>query len=66
MDSLRRIARREADILDLPPELLANRRAMESLLISELKNSGEIPAGFQGWRFDVITGALLDCIHEPN
>ena len=66
MDSLRRIARREADILDLPPELLANRRALESLLISELKNSGEIPAGFQGWRFDVITGALLDCIHEPN
>ena len=63
---LQDVARREADALKLPPEVLANRRALESLLISALNNPDDIPLGFQGWRFDVVTRSLLDCIHESN
>ena len=63
---LKRIARRAADTLKLPPELLASRRGLELLLISVLKNGGDIPREFQGWRFDAVTKTLLDCIHDSN
>ena len=66
LERLKRIARRTADTLKLPPELLANRRALEALLISVLENGGAIPQEFQGWRFDVVTTSLLDCIHASN
>ncbi len=66
LERLNRIARRAADTLELPPELLANRRGLEALLISVLKNGGEIPREFQGWRFDVVTTSLVDCIHASN
>ncbi len=49
----------------LPPELLANRRALESLLIATLGDEAP-PAEFLGWRAQVITGALLQCIHEAK
>ena len=62
---LKRIVRQEAEILDMPPELLANRRALESLLVSVL-DTGEAPVEFQGWRSEVITEKLIDCIHESN
>ena len=67
MKRLKEIARSEADARKLPPELLASRRALETLLISVMTNGrdgGDIPQEFQGWRFDVITKALLDCIHD--
>lgn len=63
---LKRIVRQEADALGLPPELLANRRALESLLVGVLKNGGDISPEFRGWRYDVITKKLLDCIHDSN
>jgi ribonuclease D len=63
---LKRIVRQEADILKLPPELLANRRALETFLIRVLKNGGKIPQEFQGWRFDVITWKLRDVLHDSN
>ena len=63
---LKRITRRTADTLQLPPELLVSRRGLESLLVSVLKDGGDVPPEFQGWRFDVITKTLLDCIHESN
>ena len=66
MKRLREIARKEADARKLPPELLANRRALEALVISVMINVGDIPQEFQGWRFDVITKTLLDCIHDSN
>ena len=66
MTRLKEIARTEADARGLPPALLANRRALETLLISVMTNGGDIPEEFQGWRFDVITKTLLDCIHDSN
>ena len=65
-ERLKRIARREADTLKLPPELLANRRGLEALVLSVLRNDADIPPEFQGWRFDVVTKTLLDCIHDSN
>ena len=62
----KRIVRRAADTLKLPPELLASRRGLESLLISVLTKGGDVPQEFQGWRFDVITKTLLDCVHDSN
>ena len=66
MERLKRVARRAASALELPPELLASRRGIEALLISVLENAGDIPQQFQGWRFDVVTRSLLDCIHQSN
>ena len=60
---LKEIVRTQADTLKLPAELLASRRAIEALLVSVVKRDGDIPPEFQGWRFDVVTDALLGCIH---
>ena len=57
---MRDIARQAAQRLGLPPELLATRRALESLLAATLKHE-PIPPEFQGWRRTVVTPALLDC-----
>ena len=64
---LRRIARRAADTLVLPLELLASRRGLESLLISVVRrDAGDIPQEFRGWRFDVVTKTLVECIHDSR
>ena len=60
------IARSVADAHNLPPELLANRRALEELLISVMKNKVSIPTIFQGWRFEIITETLLSGIQTSN
>ena len=65
MTRLKEIVRQEADAHRLPPELLASRRALETLLIS-VTNGGDVPREFQGWRFDVVTETLLDCIRGSN
>lgn len=59
---LKEIVQKEAAAHGLPPELLASRRALEALLVSVLQNGLDIPKEFQGWRFDVVTKTLLDCI----
>ena len=58
---LRDTTRQAAELLALPPELLAPRRALESLLAATLNNEA-IPPEFQGWRRAVLTPALLDCL----
>lgn len=64
---LKRIVKHEAAGLQLPPELVANRRALESLLVAALDNGPDaVPPEFLGWRAKVITGALLDCINESK
>ena len=57
---MRDTARETAQRLGLPPELLATRRSLESLLAATLKHE-PIPSVFQGWRQAVVTPALLDC-----
>jgi ribonuclease D len=51
----------EAETLMVPPGLLANRRALESLVVSTVTDSA-VPAEFLGWRSDVITPVLLACL----
>ena len=58
---MRDIVRQAAQRLGLPPELLATRRAMESLLVATLKRN-PIPPEFNGWRQAVVTPALLGCV----
>ena len=66
MKRWKEIARTVADAHNLPPELLANRRALEELLISMMKNQNSIPTAFQGWRFEIITETLLNGIQNSN
>jgi ribonuclease D len=66
MKRWKEIARTVADAHNLPPELLANRRALEELLISVMKNQGRVPTTFQGWRFEIITETLLNGIQNSN
>ena len=60
LDRMRDIVRGTAQRLGLPPELVATRRALESLLESTLKRE-PVPPEFSGWRQTVVTPALLGC-----
>ena len=60
---MRDTTRQTADRLALAPELLAPRRALQSLLTATLKDEA-IPPEFQGWRGAVVTPALLDCLRS--
>ncbi|MBM62580.1 MAG: ribonuclease D [Acidobacteria bacterium] len=60
------ITRTKAQDNNLPPELLANQRALETLLISLMKTPAHIPTVFQGWRFKVITETLLNNISDSS
>ena len=64
MKRLKEIVRHEADARKLPPELLANRRALEALLVSAMTARGDIPQHFQGWRLDVVTETLLEALSQ--
>ena len=65
MKRLKSLVKDAADKHKLPPELLANRRILESLLIATLSDEPP-PAEYLGWRSQVITEALLKCIHEAK
>ena len=62
MKRFREIVRREAAAQNLPPELLANRRALEALLISTMFDRTNIPPNFQGWRLNLVTETLLTAL----
>ena len=64
MKRLREIVRQEADAQKLPPELLANRRALEALLMSTMFDRAEIPPYFQGWRRNIVTETLLAALSD--
>ncbi len=63
---LKEIVKHEADARKLPQELLASRRALEALVVSVVTNGGDVPQEFRGWRFDVVTRSLLDCLHSAT
>lgn len=63
MKRLKEVASTESDARNLPVQLVANRRALESLLVSVITHGGDtVPPPFQGWRFEVVTRPLLDCL----
>jgi ribonuclease D len=64
MKRLKEIIKHKADALKLPPELLANRRTLETLVISKMNDRGPLPQYFQGWRFDIVTETLLAAIPQ--
>lgn len=67
MRRLKSTVNEQAEKLKMPPELLANRRALESLLGAVIDDAqGPLPPEFLGWRSAVITGALLRCIREAK
>ena len=59
---LKSIVREVADTLGLPQELVANRRALEGLVIAVSKERSAIPAEFLGWRYDLVTTRLLESL----
>ena len=64
MKRLMEIVRQTAEARKLPPELLANRRALEALLISAMSDRSDVPELFRGWRSDVVTETLLDTLSQ--
>ncbi|MEE2636969.1 MAG: ribonuclease D [Acidobacteriota bacterium] len=65
MKRLKQIVRHAAEATNLPAELLASRRTLETLLVSVL-NHDEVPAVFRGWRFRPVTDDLLRCLNDPR
>jgi len=68
-DTIRRLqehVKRKAVSYGLPPELIATRRSIKRLLAKVIRTDGDVPLEFQGWRFDVITTTLLDCIRNER
>lgn len=59
LDRLKSVVQRIAETNNLPPELLANRRMLEELVVSVVKQEETVPRKFQGWRFELVTRVLL-------
>ena len=57
VDQMRELVRVKAEQLDVPPELLASRRTLETLVRS-LEEGAAPPAELDGWRREVITNQL--------
>ena len=58
LDHLKSVVQRIAETHNLPPELLANKRMLEELVVSVV-NQEMVPSKFQGWRFELVTQMLL-------
>jgi len=59
LDRLKLVVQRIAESHNLPPELLANRRMLEELVVSVVNQEEMVPRKFQGWRFGLVTRMLL-------
>lgn len=66
LSDLKDIVRAKATTYELPQELLASRRVLESLVVGMLHGDRSIPRELEGWRFDVVTGALLSRIESVS
>ena len=59
LDRLKFVVQRIAETHNLPPELLANRRMLEELVVSVVNQEEMVPRKFQGWRFELVARMLL-------
>ena len=65
-DALKRIVVEAAAQLELPPELLASRRALESLVVQVHVHCGEPPLEWLGWRRELVGERLLASLRSPT
>ena len=56
---LRERARKTAEALGIPPEILAPRRTLDALLRRALDSEPRLPPDLQGWRREVVGEDLL-------
>lgn len=61
LKKLRKVANHRAEELDVPPELLANKRILDALIRS---SGGEIPEALSGWRMEEVGGKLIAKLNE--
>ena len=66
VDALKRIVVEAAAQLELPPELLASRRALESLVVQVHVHCGEPPLEWLGWRRELVGERLLASLRSPT
>nr|MBS0019063.1 ribonuclease D [Gammaproteobacteria bacterium] len=67
MSKLKLIVSKKAAELDMPPQVLAHSRLIESLVRhAKTEGSDELPREFQGWRKDVVGDALLATLRHSS
>ncbi|MBS7661316.1 ribonuclease D [Pseudomonas lalucatii] len=63
LKKLRAIGQRQAERLDIAPELMLRKKTLEALLKSGYPHGPyELPDALRGWRRDLMGQALLDCL----
>lgn len=63
--SLKNLAKERAEALAIPPELLANKKTLESLLRSGLNGRPvKLPKSLEGWRYKEIGQPLLELMQD--
>lgn len=66
LKKLRAVGQREAEALDIAPELTLRRKTLESLLKSGYPDGPyQLPESLKGWRRERMGQALLDALENP-
>ncbi len=67
LKQLRAIGQREAERLDMAPELMLRKKVLEALIKTGYPNGPyRLPDSLQGWRRDLMGQALLDCVNTAE
>ncbi|HBX53824.1 MAG TPA: ribonuclease D, partial [Pseudomonas sp.] len=63
LKKLRAVGQREAERLNIAPELMLRKKTLEALLKSGYPNGPyQLPDTLRGWRRELMGQALLDCL----
>ncbi|MNZ42240.1 Ribonuclease D [compost metagenome] len=63
LKKLREVGQRQAERLDMAPELMLRKKVLEALLKSGYPDGPyQLPDSLQGWRRELMGQALLDCL----
>ncbi|PTU75245.1 ribonuclease D [Pseudomonas mangrovi] len=67
LKKLRAVGQREAERLDIAPELMLRKKPLEALLKSGYPHGPyQLPDSLRGWRRELMGQALLDCLAGEN
>ena len=65
LKKLRAVGQREAQVLDIAPELMLRKKTLEALLKSGYPDGPyELPESLRGWRRERMGQALLDALEK--